>query len=106
MSTNGATERSEYEPAWTVVTTPPNFAERWALAAARSFQHAGSTAQLVMVAIFVLEAFATWSNGQRGWMVFNLVMAAFAAFSAWERYAFGLLFGRYEAELRDLQTKR
>jgi len=58
-----------------------------------------------MVATFVLEAFAAWRKGQRGWMVFNLVMAAFAAFSAWERYAFGLLFGRDEAELRDVQTK-
>ena len=106
MLPNRASDHSEWQPSWTVITTPPNFAERWAAATARSFQFGGSTLQLVWVMYFGLEAFDTWSQGETGRTIFSLAMAAFGAFSAWERYAFGLLFGRYEAELRDLQTRR
>ena len=104
MSPNRANE-SEWQPAWTVVTTPPNFAERWALGKARSFQDGGNVLQIVWVAYCALTAFDTWNKGQTGRMTFAIVMIAFAAYSAWEHYAFGLLLGR-EAELRDIQTRR
>src|SRR5436190_21489226 len=96
----------EWEPRWTVITTPPNLAERWAARRAKSFLLGGPTVSLVSVVCMALYAFDSWSRGQQGNAIFFAVAAGFFAFNAWDRYAFGLLFGRYDAELRDIQTRR
>ena len=96
----------EWQPTWTVITAPPNLAERWAARRARSFLFGAPTTQLIAMGLCAFEGIDQWNDGKIGSALFSAVLAALFAVAAWEGYAFGLLFGRYEAELRALQTRR
>ena len=96
----------EWKPTWTVITSPPNLAERWAL---RSINHRrqGGVALLVLFAVyFGMAAVRAWSHGEIGSVFAHSALLVLMAVAAWDRYAFGLLVERYDAELRDLQSRR
>jgi len=96
---------SEWEPRWTVITTSPSFAERWAVRA-MSHRRQHISASLVWLVYNVLAGMRHWSDGETGWLIADIVLFVLVAASSWERYAFGQLLERYDAELRDLQTHR
>ena len=106
MLSNRASEQTEWQPTWTVFTTPPNFAERWAMRAATRYQRAGLALPISGMILGTMRALEAWIDGDRSEvLILSVVVGAWALF-AWHHYAFGRLIARYDAELRDLQTRR
>jgi hypothetical protein len=96
----------DWVPRWTVITTPPGVAERWAMRAMSQGRQGGVTILALCVVYTVFAAVGHWRDGETSWLVSDVVLIALISTSAWHRYAFGLLLERYDAELRDIHTKQ
>jgi hypothetical protein len=96
----------EWKPRWTVITSPPGMAERWAVRSMNSRRQGGVALLLLGLVYFGMAAMRAWSNGDNGSLFTDSMLCVLMAVAAWDRYAFGLLVERYDAELRDLQTPR
>ena len=94
----------EGEPRWTVITTPPGFAERWAMGAKSSGQKASVALLLLLLAFLVTDIAQVRDNGHIARLFPDVILLALFAGSTWERYAFGQLLERYDAELKRLQS--
>ena len=102
-----ATEPDSWEPKWTVITSAPNLAEQWATRVVKRFRQAGGPAIPVCTFVYVLiRAVDDWSKGQYQALTFDVLLTVLVALNAWERYGFGQLFARYEAELHELQSRQ
>jgi hypothetical protein len=99
-----SSHRGEWVPTWTVITTPPSFSERWA-ARVWSRRRQGSSAGILWLAYNVMAGMRHWKDGETGWLIADVVLFVLLASLTWERYAFGQLLERYDAELRDIQSR-
>ena len=93
------------EPVWTVITTPPGFGERWAGRAMAAEPRGTVLLLLVWLAFLIVDVVLAWNTGNRGWLFPRIILFAVIAAGTWERYAFGQLLARYDAELRHLQAR-
>jgi len=94
---------------WTVVTTPPSAAERWASRVLRGRREGGVPPRmwpsLWPIAYFALNAFNSWHRQEWLWVTVDVTSIIAFALLSWQRYGFRLLLERYDAELEHFRAR-
>lgn len=76
-------QSEEWKPTWTAITSPPNFAERWAMRSASHWQ-AGMAVPILWLILAIFDSYSMWRTGNNQEVIILVaILGVISAIVAW-----------------------